>query len=496
MDDPFTLGVACGDPSFDGFVLWTRLAPQPISPDGLGGLAGMPSEIPVRWEIATDDAMRNIVRSGIARAPAHFAYSVHVEVTGLAAQRPYWYRFTALGAQSPVGRAVTAPCRNAPLDRLRFAFASCANWEAGYFSAYRHMAQEHPDLIVFLGDYIYDNSRDPRETGGKPVVRPHDGPNATDLVAYRNRYALYRTDADLQSVHAMAPCLMTWDDHEVQDDYANNWSKFTDVSMTSFLKQRAAAYQAFYEHMPLRASSIPRGPDMRIYDRVSYGSLIDFHVIDGRQYRTPQPCPLPTTRGGHVVAESCVDRTEARRTMLGFTQEAWLHDGLRRSSAKWNVMAQDLLFAPLLQKDPRTGAVGHWTDGWDGYPATRERLLRAIAQSRPSNPVIIGGDIHSFWTNDVHLNERPDSPVIATEFVGTSVTSDGPPYDTFASMLPENPHVKYFESRHRGYVCIDVTPERMTTRFRVISDRTDKRATVSTLKEFVVCSGKAGAQAT
>lgn len=246
--------------------------------------------------------------------------------------------------------------------------------------------------------------------------------------------------------------------------------------------------------MPLRAMSIPRGPDMRVYDRIGYGTLVDFHVLDGRQYRTPQPCALPDNRGGHVAPDSCTERTEARRTMLGFEQEAWLADGFRQSRAQWNVIAQDLLFVPLTQKDRKTGVVGHWTDGWDGYPATRERMLQAMMQSRPNNPVLIGGDIHSYWTNDVHANERPDSPVIATEFVGTSITANPPPYEAFAAVLPENPHVKYFESRHRGYVSVDLTPQQMQTRFQVISDRADKHATVSTLKQFVVESGVPGAK--
>jgi len=492
--DPFTLGVASGDPVSDGFVLWTRLAPSPISPDGQGGMAGMPAQVPVQWEIAGDEAMRDVVRRGVAYAPAVFAYSVHVEVSGLAPHRPYWYRFTALGAQSPVGRAVTAPLANAPVDRLRFSFASCSHWEMGYFSAYRHMAQENPDLVIFLGDYIYDYSNDQTKKDAKPIVRAHDGPDAKDLTGYRNRYALYRTDPDLQMLHAAAPSLMTWDDHEVENDYANAWSQKVDVSATDFLKRRAAAYQAYYEHMPLRAMSMPRGPDMRVYDRIGYGALVDFHVLDGRQYRTPQPCALPDNRGGHVAPDSCTERTEARRTMLGFEQEAWLVDGFRQSRAQWNVIAQDLLFVPLTQKDRKTGVVGHWTDGWDGYPATRERMLQAMMQSRPNNPVLIGGDIHSYWTNDVHANERPDSPVIATEFVGTSITANPPPYEAFAAVLPENPHVKYFESRHRGYVSVDLTPQQMQTRFQVISDRADKQATVSTLKQFVVESGVPGAQ--
>lgn len=491
--DPFCLGVASGDPLPDGFVLWTRLAPIPIAEDGRGGMTGMPERIPVHWEVASDEQMRDVVRRGVADAHAHFAHSVHVEVGGLESHRPYWYRFTALGAQSQTGRAITAPAAHAPLDRLRFAFASCSHWELGYFSAYRHMADEHPDLVVFLGDYIYEWTTDPSK--GRKVVRHHDGPAPTTLTGYRNRYALYRTDPDLQRLHAVAPCVLTWDDHEVENDYANAWSQLPDVPVSDFLKRRAAAYRAYYEHMPLRAMSIPRGHDMRIYHRARYGDLVNFHVLDGRQYRTQQPCALPNYRGGHVAPNHCVERTLADRTMLGFEQEAWLFEGFQHSTTRWNVIVQDLLVAQLEQKDSRTGERGHWTDGWDGYAACRERVLQAIDRTRLNNPVFIGGDIHSFWTTDLRTEAAgPESRIVATEFVGSSITSDGPSYELFNEILPANPHVRFFESRQRGYASVDLTAERMETRFQVVSDRADPLATISTLKRFVVESGQAGAQ--
>ena len=486
--DPFALGVASGDPSPDGFVLWTRLAPDPLAPDGGGGLTG---GVRVDWEVAEDAAMSRVVRRGAAVADDRFAHSVHIEVAGLKPGRPYWYRFMSMGARSPVGRAMTAPARGTKLDRLRFCFASCSNWEAGYFSAYRHMAQEQPDLVLFLGDYIYEFSHGP----GEDVARRHDRQGEIkDLVAYRNRYALYRTDPDLQALHAAAPCLMTWDDHEVQNDYANRWSQNLGVSEADFLARRAAAYQAYYEHMPLRRRSEPHGPDMRVYDRLRFGDLVEFSVLDGRQYRTIQPCALPSTRRGHVADPACTERTDPSRTMLGFAQERWLYDGFKASTARWNVIAQDLLITSVGQKDARTGMLGHWTDGWDGYPATRTRMLAAVASSKVRNPVFLGGDIHSFWTTDLKANfDDPGSATVATEFVGTSVTSDGPDYDLIAQTLPQNPQVKFFDSRARGYVGVEVTPGRMETRFQAISDRRDPHATVSTLKRWVVESGKAGA---
>jgi len=484
----FTLGVASGEPTPDGFVLWTRLASSPLAPDGQGGMA---DPVSVAWEVANDEGMRTVVRRGSVEADGRLAHSVHVEVAGLEPNRPYWYRFTALGEQSPIGRARTAPAPNARLDRLRFAFASCSNWQHGYFSAYRHMAEENPDLVLFLGDYIYEFTY----TGGGAdrVVRPHDGATATDLTGYRNRYALYRSDPDLRALHAAASCLITWGDHEVENDYADEWSQVIATPPAAFLQRRAAAYQAFYEHMPLRARAVPRNSALRLHERFRFGDLVSFSVLDGRQYRSKQPCELPTTRRGHIAPDSCTERIDPNRTLLGPEQEQWLFEGFKQSDAAWNILAQEQLVADLRQKD-RLGAYGHWTDGWDGYPAARQRMLDAMAATKLANPVVVGGDIHSFWTTDLKADfANPSSATVATEFVGTSITSDPPPYELIAAVLPENPHVKYFESRQRGYVSVDLMRDRMETRFQVISDRRDPKATVSTLKRFVVASGKAGA---
>jgi alkaline phosphatase D len=485
---PFTLGVASGEPTPDGFVLWTRLAPEPLAFDGHGGTS---EPVSIMWEVAADDTLRNVVRTGTAEADGRLAHSVHVEVGGLEPGRPYWYRFTAMGQQSPIGRAKTAPPPNARPDSMRFVFASCSNWEVGYFSAYRHMAEQNPDLVIFLGDYIYEYTH--ADANADRVVRRHDGPTATDLASYRNRYALYRTDPDLQALHAAAPCLMTWDDHEVENDYANAWSERMETSPEDFLRRRAAAYQAYYEHMPLRARSIPRGSAARIYDRYRFGDLVTFSVLDGRQYRTKQPCEMPPLRRGHVAPESCTERVDAERTLLGAEQETWLFDGFKHSDAAWNVIAQQQLVAQLRQQDPN-GASGYWTDGWDGYPAARQRVLDAVSSTRLANPVFIGGDIHSFWVTDLKADfGNPASATIATEFVGTSITSEPPPYDLIVAALPENPHVRYFESRHRGYVAVDLSRDRMETRLQVISDRGDPKATLSTIRRFVVESGKTGA---
>lgn len=482
-DYPFTLGVASGDPLPDGFVIWTRLAPASGLQPG--------REVAVRWSVATDEGMRQVVHRGHVLARGGLAHSVHVEVAGLQPGRPYWYRFEALGEQSPIGRSRTAPAADS-LAPAHFGFASCSHYELGYFSAYRHLAQEQADLVFFLGDYIYENSF---ASGSTKIVRAHDVIEASDLAGYRARYTQYKRDPDLQALHASAPCVATWDDHEVQNDYADRWSQDARVSPQAFLRRRAAAYQAFYEHMPLRRTSLPQGADMRIYRRIDFGQLARFHVLDGRQYRSEQPCiPANGSHRGHIAAPDCADLSDPRRTLLGWEQEAWLHEGLVRSPARWNVIAQDLLVAPMLQRDPATQSLGHWTDGWDGYAACRQRMLQAIDRSQARNPVFWGGDIHSFWTTDLHLDSQdPASKVVATEFVGTSVTSDGPPYDAFDALMPLNPHVKFFDSRQRGYVSVTLDERRMTTRFQTISERRDPAATASTLQRFVVEDGRAGA---
>ncbi|WDF70920.1 alkaline phosphatase D family protein [Novosphingobium sp. KACC 22771] len=484
---PFPMGVAAGDPRPDGFVIWTRLALDPLAPDGAGG---MHDPVTVRWEVAEDEAMMRPVRQGSYVAIGALAHSVHIELEGLAPGRQYFYRFHALNGTSEVGRARTAPAPDAKVDHLRFVFASCSHWEEGYFTAYRRMAEEDPDFSLFLGDYIYEYNNSGKHL--EHCVRQHPVREATDLASYRLRYALYKQDPDLRALHAAAACLMTWDDHEVQNDYANAISQDPSVPPDIFMRRRAAAYQAYYEHMPLRRRSLPQGADMRIYDRYRFGRLMEMPVLDGRQYRNAEACPLPKSRSGHVVPLFCTERDDPQRTMLGYAQEKWLFDGFRRSTAQWNVVAQDLLMAGFLQKGT-DGTIGHWTDGWDGYPACRKRVLDAVSASRLANPVFLGGDIHSFWTTDLKADfDNPASATIATEFVGGSISANAPPYEPFAAMLPQNPNVRYFESRLHGYVAIDLTPRQMMTRFRSVDRRSDG-SPASTFKSFVVEDGRRGA---
>jgi alkaline phosphatase D len=491
--DPFSLGVAAGDPSPDGFVIWTRLAPDPLHRDETapGGMSG-PS-VPVAYEIAADERFKTIVQQGTGLAEARYAYSVHVEVTGLTPGRPYWYRFHQGDAQSRVGRAMTAPSPGAPLARLNFGFASCSNYEHGYFAAYRHLADEAPDLVLFLGDYIYEYA----DLRGGTVRRHSDGVEAKTLPLYRNRYAQYRLDPDLQRLHATSPALMTWDDHEVQNDYADQWSQtFDDPS--DFLKRRAAAYQAYYEHMPVRPSlSRPDGPTMRIYSSYGFGDLAAISMLDGRQYRSREACYGKPDKGhGHLESNnSCPERLAVERSMIGMAQEKWLFDTLAKSKTQWNIVGQDVLMVQQIQRLP-SGEKAFWTDDWNGYPASRARLLQHIHDSKVPNPVVVGGDIHAFFANDLKIDfDKPNAPVVATEFVGTSITAHPAPRDTFAKGLSDNPQIKFFESLKRGYAMVEVTPKAMVTRFEAISDEKDPAASRSTLKTFTVESGKPGPQA-
>ncbi len=477
--NPFSLGVASGYPAADGVVLWTRLAPDPLN----GG--GMPPEkVPVEWQIATDARMEKVVQRGVAIADPGWAHSVHIEVSGLDPGRWYWYRFRAGAEVSTVGRTRTAPAMGAPLDRLRFAYASCQQYEHGYYTAYRHMAEEDIDLVVHLGDYIYE------VTWGRNLVRSHNAPECATLADYRNRYALYKGDADLQSAHAAFPWLSIWDDHEVDNDYASDRSEQRD-DPAAFLARRAAGYQAFYEHMPLPHRMAPDGPVMRIYDRAAFGNLASFNLLDDRQYRSHQVCPREG-RGGANFVEHCPERTDPHLSLLGWQQERWLTDGLARSSARWNLIAQQTLMAQI-DRRPGPGAV-HWTDNWDGYPAARARLLDFIAERRIANPVVIGGDVHAFWVTDLKTDfDNAKAPAVATEFVGTSITSQAPAQERFEAMLPENPHIRFVNSAHRGYVRMTLTPERCTADLRTVSTVRKPDAKIRTLASFVVEDGKAGA---
>jgi alkaline phosphatase D len=479
--NPFKLGVASGYPLPGGVVLWTRLAPDPLHG---GGMSAEP--VMVDWDVASDERFERTVQSGRARAVAPYAHALHVEVQGLEPDRWYWYRFRVGNEVSPLGRTKTAPAPEATPNRLRFAFASCQQYEQGFYTAYRHMVADDLDLVVHLGDYIYESS------WGRNHVRKHDGPEPITLDDYRVRFALYRSDPDLQAAHAAYPWLVTWDDHEVDNDYADDRSEELDAREW-FLARRAAAYQAYYEHMPLRRGAVPFGPHMRIFTRVGYGGLAEFYVLDDRQYRSHQVCPRPG-RGGSAVVEDCAARLDPRLTLLGDAQERWLMGSLERSRARWNVLAQQTLMAQL---DRKVGqGQSFWTDGWDGYPAARRRLLQFLEQKKPANPLVIGGDVHCFWVADLKTDfDDPRSPTVATEFVGTSITSQlGRTQAEQDAIKQENPHITYADLTRRGYVRMELTPGRARADLRGLESVIRPAARIETMATFVVEDGRPGAQ--
>ena len=479
--DPFTLGVASGYPTPDGIVLWTRLAPDPLAGGGMP-----PAPVAVGWEVATDEGFRNIVQRGTASADPDWAHSVHAEIRGLAPARDWFYRFHAGDATSPTGRTRIAPAASVE-PRLRIALASCQHYEQGYYVAYRHMAREDLDLVCHVGDYIYESS------WGRAHVRQHEAGEPEALDEYRNRYALYKSDAELRAAHAAFPWIVTWDDHEVQNDYANDRGPRLDPP-AQFLRRRAAAYRAFYEHMPLPARMRPLGPDMRIYTRAPFGAIATLHVLDDRQYRAYQVCPRPGRGGSNVVlAAECPELQDSTRTLLGAEQERWLDEGLRASRTRWNVIVQQTMMA---QVDRRRGdGQSFWTDGWDGYPKARDRLLASLVASGAANPVVLGGDIHTFVAADLRMDFNDTAaPPVATEFVGGSITSQGPTARQLEVWRAENPHIRYANSSRHGYTVLDFAAGRCVARMRAVDSVADPGSVIRTIAAWTVESGRPGAQ--
>ncbi len=464
--DPFTLGVASGDPLPDSVVLWTRLAPEPGAPGGGGAMPA--DDVEVGWEIATDDAFSDIVASGIATAPAVLGHSVHVAPDGLDPDTWFHYRFF-IGDRawvSPVGRTRTMPREDAEPDTLRLAFASCQDFGAGYYPAYRAMAADELDLVFFLGDYIYEYGTD--GTGPRPVLPTAE---VMSLGDYRLRYASYKQDPDLQAAHASCPWITTWDDHEVENNHAGLSAENEDpdgdleAQRSRFAARRAAAYQAYYEHQPLRLDP-PAGADFRVYRSVNFGTLAEMFVLDGRQYRSDQACNSP--QDAFVDSAGCPELDDEDRTMLGAEQEAWLSEGLADSTAIWKVLAQQTVMSSLVIGDMILNV-----DQWDGYPAARRRLLGFIADNDISDTVVLTGDIHSAGAGELSVtDESGATTVVAAEFVGTSITSS-----TLADSIPGGagivtpelfPGIKYLNIREHGYGRCTVTPERWTTDFVMV----------------------------
>ncbi|BFU46964.1 alkaline phosphatase D family protein [Krasilnikovia sp. MM14-A1004] len=469
----FTLGVASGDPLPDGVVLWTRLAPQPTT----GG--GMPAQnFAVDWEVAEDPGFSRVVQRGSATATPEYGHSVHVEVQGLRPDAVYHYRFKAGDQISPAGRTRTAPAADARPSRLRFAYASCQDYQAGYYTAYRHMAAEDLAFVAFLGDYIYESPANPS------AIRHHEGTGEpTGLVAYRNRHARYRTDPDLQAAHAAFPWIVTLDDHEIDNNWADEIPQDPDQqSPSAFRARRTAAFQAYYEHMPLRRSSLPSGLDMQVYRRLRFGSLASVHVLDTRQYRSDQPATLAAAQNPGL-------------TMTGPDQERWLTDGLQTSGATWNLLANQVMWA---QNDRKAGPDQVFDfDNWDGYRVQRRRLLELFGTGRVANPVVLTGDRHCTWVCDLRTDfDNPATPVVGAEITGTSISSGGNPdvaafHAQYDPIKRESPHWRYIDNR-RGYVVCDADDQRLLSSLRVVSTVWAQSATVSTAAQFVVEAGRPG----
>jgi alkaline phosphatase D len=477
---PFTLGVASGYPGPRGITLWTRLAPQPLIADG-----GMtPENVALTWEVSADESFATRAASGTCSAFAELAHSTRVEVEGLEPGRWYWYRFIAGDAVSPVGRTRTLPAVGARVDRLRFAIGSCQHYEQGYYQAHAHLCREDLDLMLFLGDYIYENP------WGDNLVRRCVGGEAYTLADYRVRYAQYKTDANLQALHAAVPWAYCWDDHEVDNDYAGDTSEHLDPA---FLARRAAAYQAYFEHQPLPFRLRPRGPDMRLYDHLDFGDLVRVYLLDDRQYRDPQACPDPIKTGGSTKRDTqdCPAIDDVRRSMLGATQERWLSQSLAGQRAQWNLLAQQTFFARM---DEGAGARTRvWTDGWDGYPAARARVIADIKRHRVSNPIILGGDVHANLIADVRVDaERPDSPIVASEFCGTSLSSQGWAAGDFDVARAENPHLHFADGTRRGYIAFELDRRECRARLRALISEKTPSSEIETVASFRVAAGRPG----
>ena len=485
--DPFRLGVASGDPHPDGVVLWTRLAPDPLAVDGRGGMPDR--KVNVRWQVAEDEGFGRVVRQGHTFATPELGHSVHAEVSGLQPGREYFYRFRTANDFSPVGRARTAPAPGARVDELAFAFASCQAWYLGFYTAYRHMAAEDLDFVVHLGDYLYEHGvGENAGVRGMQLDAQYQRETVT-LPEYRNRYALTRLDADLQAAHAACSWIVTMDDHEVENDWAGElaWPDtdgFPDDDPAFFRTRKADAFQAYYEHLPLRLPQRPDGASIGLYRRIGFGGLLDLHMLDTRSSRSP------LQQDGNTDV-----RHDPSRTLLGDAQERWLLDGAGGSAAVWNALGNQTLVAQA-DHDPDPD-VTDWSRGlWDAYTAQRDRLLGGLQSRGASNPVVLTGDIHRSVVCDLKLDfDDERSAVVATEFAGTSITSgeDGEPNDQLGrDWLTANPHMKFHNSQ-RGYVSCRVTPGTWRSDYRVTPYVTRPDAPVETVGSFVVEASRPGA---
>ncbi|MFF8829207.1 alkaline phosphatase D family protein [Streptomyces sp. NPDC015131] len=483
-EDPFTLGVASGDPLPGSVLLWTRLAPRPYEPGG-----GMPrGRVQVRWELAHDARFTRVARRGTATAHPEFDHSLHVDVTGLDTDRVYHYRFRAGDWISPAGRTRTAPAPGARTGELRLAAVSCQAYHDGYFTAHRHLADEDLDAVFHLGDYLYEYAVN--ATGGARAytdrrLPAHFNRETVTLEDYRLRYGLYKSDPDLRAAHAAHPFVVTWDDHETENNYAGGTPE-NDVPPEEFLLRRAAAYRAYWENQPLRVPQRPTGPDMRLYRRLRFGRLAQFDILDTRQYRSDQAY-------GDGWQTPGPESEDPSRTMTGAAQERWLLDGWKTSAATWNVLPQQVTFAQ--RRNVPGPAFKLSMDAWDGYPASRRRVLDGAAAAGIDNLLVLTGDVHVGYAFDLKADfDDPDSRTVGTEIVATSIASGKDGADrpaNYDDLTRANPHLKFYNGR-RGYVTVTLTPERARADFRTVPAVTTPGAPVTTAASFVTEAGDPG----
>ncbi|MFG2191361.1 alkaline phosphatase D family protein [Streptomyces sp. NPDC048639] len=482
--DPFTLGVASGDPLPGSVVLWTRLAPSPYEPGN-----GLPNaRIAVDWEVAHDSRFTRVVRRGTATAHPEFNHTLHIEVAGLDADRVYYYRFRAGTWTSPAGRTRTAPARGARTTDVRLAAVSCQAYHDGYFTAYRHLAGEDLDVVLHLGDYLYEYAVD--AAGGARAYTDRTLPaifnrETVTLEDYRLRYALYKSDPDLRAAHAAHPFVVTWDDHETENNYADDVPE-GGGSPADFLIRRAAAYRAYWENQPLRRPQQPQAADMQLYRRLHFGQLAQFDILDTRQYRSDQAYG----DGAHVPGPASEDPS---RTMTGATQERWLIDGWRASDALWNVVPQQVTFSRRRLDLNPVAKVS--MDAWDGYPASRDRVLAGAQAAGVENLVVLTGDVHVSYALDIKRDfDDPKAPVVGTEFVTTSVSSGRDGADkpaNWQTYTQANPHMKWYNGR-RGYTVITLGRDAARADYRTVSAVTAPGAPLTTAASFVTEAGDPG----
>lgn len=474
---PFTLGVASGDPTPHRVVIWTRLAPQPLDPTG-----GMDDRsYRVTWEVALDESFEETVFTGVARADAAHAHSIHVDLSELEPAVEFFYRFRAGKHVSAIGRTQSMPLLTMP-ESITIGAACCQNYEAGYFAAHRDIAKARLDALVFLGDYIYESStRQSRRT-----ARRHRLPEATDLAGYRARYALYKSDPDLQAAHASCPWIVTWSDHEVSDNYAGLEDNGGPATREEFARRRDAAYRAWWEHMPVRLAPPVPGEDFPIYRQFSVGSLLEITVLDCRQYRSDQAC----THRSSTHEAPCNEVSDASRTMLGSAQEQWVGKAIGSSNTTWSALVSDT----IVMNTTHDRLIDNY-DQWDGYPAARQRLVRALEESKAKNLVVLSGDSHLSAAGNL-VTGGAARVALAAEFVTPSISSSpGAKADDLLAAHRSGalPDVLDVDIKHRGWVRHTITADTWTAEYRSVDRPTLRRSTVSVWSRFSIDAGVPGA---